>query len=412
MALRREGVIVSKPSRVGVSGPLEPYAVGFRRALAGQGYSRSRATGHLLLMAHLSRWLVEHGLHARDLSDVDVEQFVSYRRAVSRDHRRLTARGVAALLDYLRGLGVVPQPVPLVAEGSLEQLLDVFTGYLVAERGLAAATVSNYRGVAVRFLSGGGRRAADALGSLSAEEVSRFVLVEAARRSAGSLNNVTTGLRALLGFLHVRGYTSVSLVGAVPAAPGWRDDGLPRAVPPDQIRRLLASCDRRTNVGRRDLAILTVLARLGLRAGEVVALQVDDVDWRVGEIEVTGKGNRRERLPLPVDVGQAIAEYCRRGRRGGGCRSLFLHTHAPYVGLSRGGVKQVVARACARAGLARIGAHRLRHSAACAMRAAGAPLLEIGQVLRHRDVAVTAHYARDGRDALVVVARQWPGGAA
>ena len=388
------------------------YATGFRRALAGRGYSRSRATGHLLLMAHLSRWLVEQGLDVGDLSDVDMERFVSDRRAASRDHRRLTAKGVAPLLDYLRGLGVVAPPAVLVADGPLDQLLDGFVGYLVAERGLAAATVSNYRRVAVRFLSEGCPRGVAGVGELSAEQVTTFVLVEAARRSAGSLNNVTTGLRALLSFLHMRGYLSASLVGAVPAAPGWRDDGLARAMPPDHAHRLMASCDRRTNVGRRDLAILTVLARLGLRAGEVVALTVDDLDWRAGEIEVTGKGNRRERLPLPVDVGQAIAEYCRRGRRGGGCRSLFLHTHAPYLGLSRSGVKQVVSRACARAGLARIGAHQLRHSAARAMRAAGAPLVEIGQVLRHRDVAVTAHYARDDHDALRVVARQWPGDAA
>jgi integrase len=120
-------------------------------------------------------------------------------------------------------------------------------------------------------------------------------------------------------------------------------------------------------VGRRDRAILTVLVRLGLRAGEVAALSVDDLDWRAGGIEVPGQGNRRERLPLPVDVGQAIADYCRRGRRRGGCRSLFLHVRAPYAGLSHTGVNQVVARACDRAGLARIGAHRLRHSVACAM---------------------------------------------
>jgi integrase len=197
---------------------------------------------------------------------------------------------------------------------------------------------------------------------VGAEQVTAFVLAEAARCSAASLNNVTTGLRALLRWLHVVGYVPASLAGAVPAAPGWRDSGLPRAVPPDQVGRLLASCDRRSSVGRRDLAILTVLARLGLRAGEVAALSVDDLDWRAGEIEVPGKGNRRERLPLPVDVGQAIADYCRRGRHRGACRSLFLHAHAPYVGLSHTGVNQVVARACERAGLPRIGAHRLRHS--------------------------------------------------
>jgi integrase/recombinase XerD len=400
-----------KPSRVEVAGPLAAYASGFRRELAGRGYSRSRTTGLLLLMARLSRWLAGRGRNAGELSDVDLERFVSHRRVVSRDDRQLTARAMAPLLEYLRGLGVVPQPAPVVALSPREQLLDAFVAYLAAERGLAASTIGNYRGVAARFLAMESDWP-DGIAGVCAEQVSAFVLAEAARCSAGSLNNVTTGLRALLRWLHVAGYTPVSLAGAVPAAPGWRDSGLPRAVAPDRIGRLLASCDRRSIVGRRDLAMLTVLARLGLRAGEVAALNVDDLDWRAGEIEVPGKGNRRERLPLPVDVGQAIADFCGRGRRRGACRCLLLHVHAPYVGLSHTGVNQVVARACERAGLPRIGAHRLRHSAACAMRAAGAPLLEIGQALRHRDVSVTAHYARDDQAALGVVARPWPGGAA
>jgi integrase/recombinase XerD len=400
-----------KPSRVGVAGPLAAYAIGFRQELARRGYSRSRATGLLLLMARLSRWLAERGREAGELCDADIEQFASYRRSVSRDDRHLTARAMAPLLEHLRGLGVVPLPVPTVALTAQERFVGAFVGYLVSERGLAASTIDNYRRVATQFLATESDWP-DRIDEMSAEQVSLFVLAEAARRSAGSMNNVTTALRALLRWLHLRDYTPLSLAGAVPTAPSWRDSGLPRAVAPDQIRRLLASCDRRTNVGRRDLAILTVLTRLGLRAGEVAALSVDDLDWRAGEIEVPGKGNRRERLPLPVDVGQAIADYCRRGRRGGACRSLFLHAHAPYVGLSHTGVNQVVARASERAELPRISAHRLRHSAACAMRAAGAPLLEIGQALRHRDVSVTAHYARDDQAALGVVARPWPGGAA
>ena len=172
---------------------------------------------------------------------------------------------------------------------------------------------------------------------------------------------------------------------------------------------MLEGCDRRTGTGRRDFAILTVLARLGLRRGEVAALSVDDINWHTGELVVTGKGNHRELLPLPVDVGEAIADYCRAGRRNGGCRTLFLSSLAPWHGLSPSGIGQVVARACHRAGLAVIGAHRLRHTAATGMRAAGAPLLEIGQALRHRHVASTALYARDDLAALRVVARPWPG---
>ena len=418
-----------KPSRVEVSGPLAAYAVGFRQELAGRGYSRSRATGLLLLMARLSRRLAEFGREVEELSDDDIEQFVSYRRSVSRDDRQLTARAMAPLLEHLRALGVVPQPTP-AALTVQEQFVDAFVDHLVTERGLAASTIDNYRRVAVRFMAMESDWP-DRIAEANAEYVTAFVLAQAARRSAGSMNNVTTGLRALLRWLHLEGHTPLSLAAAVPTAPSWRDSGLPRAVGSDKIQRLLATCDRRTNAGRRDLAILTVLARLGLRAGEVAALNLDDVNWRageivmsgiacvemacwdiMGEIEVPGKGNRRERLPLPVDVGQVIADYCRQGRRRGGCRHLFLYVHAPHTGLSHTGINQVVARACERAGLPHIGAHQLRHSAACAMRAAGAPLLEIGQALRHRDVSVTAHYARDNNAALGVVARSWPGCAA
>lgn len=300
------------PSRVRVSGPLEPYADGFRKELARQGYSPSPAAGHLQLMAHLSRWLADRELDPGELTVTYVEQFLQDRRASGRAHRRLTLRGLSPLLGYLRGLGA-PQPPP-VADGPVEQLLEEFAGYLTNERGLAERTVRGYRDVAELFLSAcSPDPAVDGLGvvgNLTASDVIAFVLAASARHSAGSLNNVATGLRALLRFLFVHGHTATSLTAAVPTAPGWRDSGIPQAVESGQVARLLASCDRRTAAGRRDYAILTVLARLGLRAGEAAALTVDDVDWRAGEILVHGKGNRRELLPLPVDVGHV-------GRHGG-----------------------------------------------------------------------------------------------
>jgi site-specific recombinase XerC len=282
--------------------------------------------------------------------------------------------------------------------------VDAFVGYLVAERGLAAFTIDNHRRVAVRFLAME-RDWPDGIAGVGAEQVSAFVLAEAARRSAGSLNSVTTALRALLRWLYLEGHTPLSLAGAVPAAPGWRDSGLPRAVAPDQIGRLLASCDRRTSVGRRDRAILTVLARLGLRAGEAAALNVDDLDWRAGEIEVPGKGNRRERLPLPVDVGQAIVDYCQRGRRRGACRSLFLHVHAPtldsHTGVNRWSPERE------RAGLpASAPTSATAPPARCVL-----PARRCWRSGRRcgTDVSITAHYARDDQAALGVVARHYRG---
>lgn len=189
--------------------------------------------------------------------------------------------------------------------------------------------------------------------------------------------------------------------------------GLPKALELDQVRRLLSSCDRDTANGRRDFAILTMLVRLGLRAGEVAGLGLDDIDWRAGETVIRGKGRRTEQVPLPADVGEAVAAYLRNGRpptaEG---RSVFVRFKAPHRALSAGGVSQVVAAAGLRAGLGRIHAHRLRHTAATEMLRAGAPLSEIGQLLRHRRLLTTAIYAKVDREALRTIARPWPGGEA
>lgn len=191
---------------------------------------------------------------------------------------------------------------------------------------------------------------------------------------------------------------------------GWRAGSLPRAVAAADVARLLASCDRRRRVGRRDYAVLMLLARLGLRAGEVAALQLHDLDWRAGEVVIHGKGGRVDRLPLPWDVGEAVAGYLRRGRPGTVHSRVFVRVHAPQGPLSAQGVQAVVRAACDRAGLARVGAHRLRHSVATEMLRAGAPLVEVGQVLRHRSAATTAIYAKVDRAALRPLALPWPAG--
>jgi integrase len=218
-------------------------------------------------------------------------------------------------------------------------------------------------------------------------------------------------LRSLLGWLHITGATPVSLAGAVPSVAGWRLSALPKGLEPGQLRRLLAACDRRTATGRRDYAIMLLLARLGLRAGEVAHLGLSDIDWRHGEVAIVGKGNRAERLPLPADVGAAVAAYLRRGRPGTAeGRSVFVRVHAPHRALTTGGVTMVVFDAAQRAGLPKMHAHRLRHTAATAMLRAGSPLTEVGQVLRHRSPLTTASYAKVARGALAVLARPWPPG--
>jgi site-specific recombinase XerD len=221
-----------------------------------------------------------------------------------------------------------------------------------------------------------------------------------------------TALRSLLGYLHVVGEIAGPLAWAVPAVASWRLAGLPAALEPGQVAALLASFDRGTGVGLRDFAMLTLLARLGLRAGEVAALTLDDISWRAGEITVRGKGNRSERLPLPADAGAAIAGYLREGRPVPfeGTRRVFLRARAPHRGLTSGGVTQAVFSAGQRAGIGPVCAHRLRHSAATGMLRAGASLPEIGQVLRHRRLLSTAIYAKTDTKALRALARPWPTG--
>lgn len=401
---------MNKSTQVLVAGPLEPYASGYRRELARQGCSPWTVVSYQYSLARVSRWLAEQGLIAADLDAECVDRFLAGWRA-DRQMRRRTPRGMNSLLRYLRGLNVVPAANAPTAACPREVLLTQFVEFLRQERGLAAGTVCWYRYVAEVFLSGRVSDLADVPG-LTGADVNAFVLAQSGLRGAGSLNNLVTALRALLNFFYLRGYTPVSLADAAPPTVGWRDRGASADLTPAQVTRLLASCDRCTSAGRRDFAILTALARLGLRAGEVAALGLADVDWRAGELTVHGKGHRCDRLPLPVDVGRAIADYCRRGRPRVECRSLFVHTRAPYGTLSASAVSNVVVRACRRAGLPTVGSHRLRHSAAAAMRRAGAPLIEISQVLRHVYAVTTVGYARDDLDALATIARPWPGGAA
>ena len=218
-----------------------------------------------------------------------------------------------------------------------------------------------------------------------------------------------TGLRSLLRFLHLRGLIVGPLADAVPSTASWRLSGLPRALEPEQLQALLGGCDRGNPGGRRDYAVLVMLSRLGLRAGEVAALQLEDIDWRAGDVRISGKGRRDERLPLPEDVGAAIVAYLQDGRPLTALdRSLITRVRAPHYGMTTGGITQIVLAAAARAGLGQIHSHRLRHTAATQMLRAGASLEEVGQVLRHRQVLTTAIYAKVDRDALRELARAWP----
>lgn len=398
---------------VRVSGPLGPYAEGFRRELRRLGYTPLSAMVHVRLMARLSGWMDERGLDVSGLTTETVDLFFAERRAAGYVNSR-TPRSVQSLAGYLRSLGVMPPPAPPMPVTAAELLLADYGKYLELERGLAATTVAlNLRLVrpflASRASAKGGRLDLD---QLTAGEVNSFVARWSARQPR-SAKRMVTALRSLLGFLHVDGHLQVSLAAAVPSPAGWTLTGLPKALEPAQVESLLASCDRRSPRGRRDLAILTVLSRLGLRAGEVAALGLGDIDWRRGEFTVRGKGNRHDVLPLPADVGDVIVGYLTDGRPAAALdRTVFIRAQAPYRALTSGGVIQVVVDAGRRCGLGLRGAHRLRHSAATAVLRGGGSLEEIGQLLRHHRVATSAIYAKVDIEGLRQLAREWPGGAA
>lgn len=320
------------------------------------------------------------------------------------------ARAMVPLLSYLREVGLAP--VKLEQLTPLDELLREYGCWMVQERNLAPATVVRYANTARRFLSerastGGVFQPA----GLTGVEVNAFLLGECGRVSAGSAKGRVAELRSILRFLSLQGITALQLGTAVPPVGGWRLAALPPTMTPADVQLLLDRCDRSTAVGHRDFAIIILAARLGLRSIEVARMQLEDINWRQGELPIRGKAGRHDQLPLPAEVGEALVAYLTGGRNPNGVRHLFLTCQAPRGPIRADLVGDVVERACKRAGLPRVGPHRLRHALAGELLAQGAGLVAISQVLRHHDLATTALYAKVDLLALRRVAQPWPGTA-
>jgi site-specific recombinase XerD len=392
-----------------MTGPLAPYESVVRAELARTGYAASSVREAAGSMARLSGWMAGQGLAVDALTPQAVEEFLAARR------RRCRVEGVArrwvgAVLRVLRDLDVVPGRDR--GDTAVDVLVADFRAWLVVERGLAAESVRCYGGQAGRFLAQLPEPLAESLQGLDAATVTMFVVGQSTvAGSVWSAKALVTALRSLLRFLHVRGLIPRPLTAAVPAVAGWRLGALPRGLTRGQVGALLAAPDTATGVGLRDHAVLTVLACLGLRGAEVAALRLDDVDWRAGEIVVRGKGSRVERLPLPAVVGEVMAAYLTGGRPSCRCSTVFVTARAPYQPLRPHSIRAIMGRACQRAGLPRLGAHRLRHTLATDMLRAGANLAEVGQVLRHRSQLSTTVYAKVDHETLRTLARPWPAGA-
>lgn len=399
----------SRLSRVVVSGPLAPFVRAYRLELRRRGYTPRSAVNELRQVARLSRWLEDRELGAERLTRERVEEFLVFQRAGGRYRAQWSRPGLGCLLEVLEVLGALEHEEQAPVLSPTQTLLCSFEHYLLVERALSAGTVRGYVDHARKFLDG--LPPGSAVGEVTAADVTTALRRVADVVSVAAAQNFRAGLRAFLRFCFTEGILGVDLSGAALAVTGRRRVCLPRGIEPAQARALLSSCDRRTALGRRDHAMLVVLLRLGLRAGEAARLRLDDLDWRAGELVVRGKGARLDRLPMPVEVGEAITAYLRRGRPRSDRREVFLRARAPFNPIATGTVGSTVRRACRRAGICEVGPHRLRHTLACEMVSAGVPLVQIGQVLRHKSLQSTGIYARVDLDTLRGLAAPWPGGA-
>jgi integrase/recombinase XerD len=389
-----------------VTGPLGPYAAGFTAELTAQGYSEPSIYLHLRLLAELSAWLSSEGLGVGQLSPAVAERFLLVMRAGRR--RLASARGLAPLVGYLHGLDALPAP-DMAPASEQDALLLVYQRYLRSERGVCERTVDAYTPLAAAFLTAVGDPLRDALSTLTGPRVLEILKGQLRHCSVASAKQVAKADRSLLRFLYADGHTSRELASVVPRVAQWRLAGLPARLDAQTVAALLASCDRTTETGRRDYAVLLILSRLGLRSCEVARLTLDDLDWRAGEVAIRGKGDRVEALPLLWDVGEAMADYLRvRPRPHSATRAVFLAVLPPHRELTNHGLGSIVLRACRRAGVPERGPHSLRHSLASDLLTAGASLEDVGEVLRHVDPRTTAIYAKVDRRALAALVRPWP----
>ena len=394
------------------TGPLGAHVDTFAQQMLGQGYASSTAKYAMRVLAAFSTWLQRQDLTVTDLNEQHVEDFLydhPWRRRPRRSDRSVLGQLIAQLRDH----GVIPLPVVEAHHCACERVTGDLQHYLLHQRCLVPATVSSYLDVVRRFLHDRFGSHPLRLEALSTQDITDFMVRQHRQYSLTYAKLNATALRSFFRFLLQAGAITTDLAHAVPTVPNWRLAGLPKFMKAEDVEWLLHSCDRQTAKGQRDYAILLLLARLGLRAGEVVALTLDDLAWEAGELLVRGKGTRQDRLPLPHEVGEALVTYICEGRPPSTTRQVFLRTRAPHRGFANSqGISTIVSRALDRAGLAPAlkGAHLLRHSLATQLLHNGASLVEIGELLRHQHIETTRIYAKVDQPALRALALPWPGG--
>jgi len=394
-------------------GPLAVHIDSFAKSLSAQGYAQGSIYRQVLLAACLSRWLKQEGV---ELNSINADHPLRYLRYRARRVRPCPgdAAALGYLIEFLRREGVIPaEKVPARRVPPAQHCAQAYEQHLREARALASATIANYLPYVRSFLEDrfGDRQVT--LSRLRACDVVGFVQRQARRLPLRGAKIMTTALRSFLRYARYCGEITLDLDAAVPVVANWSMTSIPRAIAADQVRQLLACVDRRTPTGRRDYAILLLLARLGLRSGEVALLELDDIDWNAGQLRVRGKSGQRSGLPLPAEVGQAIAAYLQHGRPHSTSRRVFLRAKAPIRGLrGASGIGSIVRHWLERAGVdaPTHGAHQFRHGLASQMLSQGASLGEIGELLGHRRPQTTMIYAKVDLNALRTLALPWPGG--
>jgi site-specific recombinase XerD len=391
-------------------GPLASYLDTYLRRIEFEGFLPSSVPMQMYAIARFSNWLQTMQLDLHQLDEATVERFLHRDPNVVHSAETASLRRVLALL---RESGLVAARPP-ETKNSRQQFIEEYQSYLRQERGLAVASLLNYVPFAEELLSS---RFGDSdldFAELAAQDVTKFIQRRAHQLSPGRAKLLVTALRSFLRYLRYRGEISVDLAACVPSVAVWSLSTVPKFLPAGTVQRFLDQCERSTPDGKRNYAVLLLLARLGLRACEIVSMSLDDIDWDSGRLTIRCKGGRWTQLPLPSDVGEAIAIYLRSGRPCSGCRHVFLRHRAPIHGFTQSTtVSAIVRRALIRAGIdsVRKGAHLFRHTLATDLLREGSSLDEIGELLRHRSPNTTAVYAKVDLVALRTLALPWPGAA-
>lgn len=381
----------------------------FANSLVADGYTDRTIQLKIGLLACLGRWLHPTKLAITDLDERLLEAFLEHKQRVQRGDLRTLKQ----FLDHLRKHGVVPDRKLVLDPSPLADILSNYDKHLRSERGLGTATILNYQYFVRKLLFERFPEGPFLFRELKPSDTSDFVLRHGRSMGISRAQMMTTSFRSFFRYLFQKGELQTDLAVSVPTVADWRLSTVPRYLTPEEVECVIKACNHHTAAGRRDYAILLLLSRLGLRAGEIVRLQLDDINWRAGEIMVRGKGLLHDQMPLPTDVGEALASYLHRDRPACQTRRVFVCLRAPLRGFAGpSAVTLIVRRALGRANLhpAFKGAHLLRHSLATSMLRAEATMSEIGEVLRHRDLSTTEIYAKVDFDSLRSLAHVWPMG--